>query len=387
MVGVDGVEGLSNCEENEEDRCDQRDCRPGVPEVGVLKPRPPLVVGHAAVLHHVPEQLQVVVLLIVQVRAQAELVEDLRHLLVLAELALDDLRLLEQRDVLLRRDEAVHEHRVAREPRPAHRVGLLEGHQVAEVGEARLLYRQQRDLHHALLLVEDGVHEAHRPLLPPEPDPGLVELGGGGDASRRPLLLLGVVGSGGPAAAAHRRYLPGEDAGQHEEERRRGEAPAPLQLLDHHASEGRLAAPVRSRVEGRVVQMEQVVHGLGLRLVREVLHLLPRQVGDREVREINPGVKEGTGNSSRGGPGCPTRRTAAREPGRGSGSQAAAGPSGGAGCSSSRRRAPSCSGPCTPSRGTRRGRPRREPSSRETHRRPYGPARRSSSSLAGRRLR
>ncbi|KAJ6807775.1 UPF0481 protein [Iris pallida] len=291
MVGVDGVDGLSNCEENEEDRCDQRDCRPGVPKVGVLKPRPPLVVGHAAVLHHVPEQLQVVVLLIVQVGAQVELVEELRHLLVLAELALDDLRLLEQRDVLLRRDEAVHEHRVAREARPARRVGLLEGHQVAEVGEAGLLYRQQRDLHDALLLVEDGVHEAHRPLLPPEPDPGLLELGGGGDASRRPLLLLGVVGPGGPpAAAGHRRYLAGEDAGQHEEERRRGEAPAPLQLLDHHASEGRLAAPVRCRVEGRVVQMEQVVHGPGLRLVREVLHLLPRQVGDREVRESNPGA-------------------------------------------------------------------------------------------------
>ncbi|KAJ6791660.1 UPF0481 protein [Iris pallida] len=140
MVGVDGVEGLSNCEENEEDRGDQRDCRPGVPEVGVLKPRPPLVVGHAAVLHHVPEQLQVVVLLVVQVRAQVELVEELRHLLVLAELALDDLHLLEQRDVLLRRDEAVHEHRMACEPRPARRVGLLEGHQVAEVGEAVLLY-------------------------------------------------------------------------------------------------------------------------------------------------------------------------------------------------------------------------------------------------------
>lgn len=249
MIGEDCIKGLRHGEAEEEHSCNQRDDSPRIRKVVAHEPRPPLVAFDVGIRHHVPEQLAVVVLLVVEIRTSAEVVEELGHLLVLAELALDDVLVLEHGDVRRRVDEAVHERRVAGEVAPRGRTALLERYQVAELGDGSLLDWQHRDLHDAGLFVKPDIQEARRVLPPPKLNSRVPEMGGGGDPSRRSGRRFFGTASAGPAAVQW--HLTVKEARQKPEERSSSNALHPFYRANRRMPAATTAAARRTLAVGR----------------------------------------------------------------------------------------------------------------------------------------
>jgi hypothetical protein len=225
VVRQHGVDGLHDGHDEEEHGGGEGHERPWAPEVGVDQVGAPQVPRLPAVGVHLPVHgVELAVRLEHDVLGDA--VEQLRHRLVAADGVLDDAAGAQQRHVLGRVDDVVHEEDVRRDVIAGADVQPLERHHVQEHVLRGVVHRHRRHGEHAV--PEPDAVEAVR-LAVPEPDPGLVQLQRRPDDVRfrhdvpRPRRVL--VGAVEHAPAANVQRVETKIAASRRQPRHRGHEP------------------------------------------------------------------------------------------------------------------------------------------------------------------
>ncbi|MQM15320.1 hypothetical protein Taro_048262 [Colocasia esculenta] len=129
VVGVHAVEGLDEGEQQQHHGGDEGDDGPRVAEVVVLEAGAPGVPPLVVVPVHLPRQRREIAVVYVEHHLLAQAVEQVRHLLVVAQPVLDDPTVVQVAHVVAGVDEVVHEDDVGGDVVGGVHVALLEGDQ------------------------------------------------------------------------------------------------------------------------------------------------------------------------------------------------------------------------------------------------------------------